>query len=124
VQLSNEELARLEQMFTAGRVRSDPPALSATDRMLDDMIRAVRTRTEDRTSRVRSTGNVQASGYRSSSRSPAYIANVKTIPLHSNAPNDSELDWNAPCTLDELIRIRQTLLRAEERNALGNQCPP
>ena len=124
MKLSNEELARLEQMFASGQVRSDPPTLSATDRMLDDMIRAASTRMEDRMSRGRLTGNGQAPGYRSSRTSPAYIANVRTIPLNSNAPSEPQLDWNVPRTLDELIRIRQTLLHAEERNALGNQCPP
>jgi hypothetical protein len=117
MQLSTAELARLELMVASGRVRSDPPTLSATDRMMDAMIHAARTKVKARMSPGRLTGNGQASEQIPSGASPAHQANATTVPLISSAPGELQVDWNTPRTLHELIRIRQALLRDEERNA-------
>src|SRR5690242_8884781 len=93
MQLSAEELARLEEMFSSGIVRSDPSTLSATDRMLDDLTRVARKRTTHRTSRSRLT------------------AMGRKFSLNSSAPSDLNLAWNIPRTLDELIQVRKVLLR-------------
>ena len=94
MRLSNEELARLEQMFASGLVQSDPLTLSATDRMLEDVIRGACTKAAP----------------------PSYPANASTVPQNSDAPSEAQSSWKTPRTLDELIRIRQTLLRDKARD--------
>jgi len=91
--LTPAELARLEAMIAAGQVRSEPEALSATDRLLDAMRLAA-------------------------ARRPAPAA--RPVPARDAAPAgaDSGLDWTEPRALDELIAIRRALLR-QGRGAQG-----
>jgi hypothetical protein len=88
--LSIAELARLEAMFAEGKVRSDPPRLSATDRLLDAMMLAARHRT-----------------------GPANGASVSTgagLKAKSAIARVSEQDWDLPRTLEQLIEIRRSLM--------------
>jgi hypothetical protein len=86
MQLSADELTRLEMMFRSCQVRSDPPILSDTDRRLDAM----------RRSECASDNN--APRREASSRS------------------DSRPSWATARTLDELIHIRRGLMRNEEQH--------
>jgi hypothetical protein len=93
MQLSGDELARLELMFDSCEVRSDPETLSGTDRMMDAMRRTATTK-----------------------RSPM---NTKDSHAGDRALRDSERagngpNWNIPRTLEELIQIRRGLMRNEE----------
>ena len=99
--LSTTELARLELMFTAGQVRSDPPTLCPTIRMMDAMIAAARMKVA-RTQRPP----------RAATSHPA--VRERPAPVAAAAEVDAQSGWGPPRTLDELIEIRRALLRNEQ----------
>ena len=114
--LSIAELERLEQMFASGQVRSDPPTLSATDRLMDAMIHAAEQKARVRRAR-------QAMPQPAPQAAPAHATNDPQAADRDGA-NAAELeaageparDWNTPRTLEELIEIRRALMRNEEPN--------
>lgn len=89
MRLSPEELERLEAMCAAGQVRSDPPTLSATDRMLETMSAAARARAKPRPAPP---------------RPPSCPAAARDTP-----PARRRL----PARLEDLLEIRRALLRGE-----------
>jgi hypothetical protein len=91
--LTLTELARLESMFAAGEVRSDPPTLETTDRLMDAMILAAKTK----------------AAARPACRPVARAAPARESPVRSEA--EIGRDWNAPRSLEDLIEIRRALLR-------------
>lgn len=113
--LTDEELARLEQMFASGQVRSDPSPLSCTDQTMDELIRAARMKEADRRAR------------RSAAQTSPAAAPLPQTPKSSaaaygqsgsgpDAPTakDAGQDWNVPRTLEQLIGIRRALMRNEK----------
>lgn len=104
MQLSRAELIRLQLMFDSGQVRSDPPTLSDADRMMDAMNRRRRA--------VSSQGTPAATPF--THRTNADIDTVLGVP---RPPCDPQLDWTAPHSLEELLQIRQVLLRGHLRDS-------
>jgi hypothetical protein len=111
--LSTAELARLELMFASGEVRSEPPTLSTTDRMMDAMIRAAQIKAAARMDRL-----VMAKP--ASEAAPACETNDRAAGRKGGNVPDPEAaprgNWNIPRSLEELIEIRRALIRNEEPN--------
>jgi hypothetical protein len=91
--LTPAELERLEAMCAAGQVRSDPPTLSRTDRMLDAMIAASRTRAKPRPETA----------------PPTQAAASPDVPPRAMLHRPRRL----PYRLEELLEIRRALLRGD-----------
>lgn len=90
--LTAGELERVGQMLAAGRMRSDPAVLSATDRVLDSMI-------ERRARRKRARPDPPTQDQRE--------------PTPSQVPPSAgrlERDWHVARTLEELLDVRRELL--------------
>lgn len=113
MRLSAEELARLELLFTAGQIRSDPSIPSATDRLMD----AMRLSAQQRLSRRR---GPQSRNEKSDARHAASIPRPSDVVIgqgnETTVVDGSQIDWNLPHTLEELIQIRLALLRNEDPN--------
>lgn len=90
MQLSADELTRLDMMFRSCQVRSDPPMLSDTDRMLDAM-----------------------------RRSEAASDNNAPRPPEASSRSDIRPNSTTARTLNELIHIRRGLMRNKEQQREG-----
>ena len=107
MQLSDDELARLDQMIDAGQLRSEPATLSATDKMLDAMPPVSRN------------GRARANATAPSAEGGDVVAqgDDREAPASVIDTAGAGLDWDAPRTVDELLEIRRALLRGEDVTA-------
>jgi hypothetical protein len=122
--LSTAELARLELMFASGQVRSDPPTLSDTDRMMDAMMHAANMkdkahRDAQGIARDRQAGErIACETARDPEANHRQAADREggKVPRDSTVAGELRVNWNTPRTLEELIQIRRALMRNEEPN--------
>lgn len=85
MQLRADELARIEAMLAHGQVASEPPALSRIDRMLQSLL-------------------VRARGATPAPAPPATVPRARAM---------GDVDWLDLPALEELLAMRQALLRPE-----------
>jgi hypothetical protein len=115
MQLSMEELARLELMFALGQVHSDPATPPTVDRMVDVRIPAARINMNVRTGcQTAQTVREAMPAHETSDCRVANRSGEKATDTESVAR--SQRDWNTPRTLEELIQIRRSLMSHEEPN--------
>lgn len=120
--LSSEELARLELMFMAGQVCSDPAVLSNTDQMMDAMTHArkriyktlrnqqfLRNETQTEQHMV---SEIEPSEVHETE--PQIVRGAKPHITHTRDQDEPPEDWSVPRTLEQLIEIRRSLMRNEE----------
>lgn len=120
--LSNEELARLELMFTSGQVHSDPAIISDTDRMMDAMMmRAANMKAKSDINRHGFGQDDQANQHTAREAGTASeVLNLKSVDgkrekASPDSPSEGGLneDW-PPHTLEQLIQIRRSLMRNDD----------
>lgn len=123
--LSPAELSRLEVMVASGQVRSDPPTPSPTDRAMEAMKRVEQLKAAARRQAFgpvnerkpdapppRATAPSQQVKA-AQTRAPEPAGGMKDSTGEVSVASELHSIWNTPRSLEELIQIRQALLRNE-----------